>query len=419
MPAGSSRVALRSAAVAIAVVTVIAWLAGWYGSGLVIALAAAALLLVASGMADRQARQLAAAATQERQAGDERDRQAAQWTALLAAVPEAVLVVDRSGTVTSISRGAEDLLAVDAALTRGKPLADGLPWPQLAEAVAGCLQDGDGRAFEGSFGDVTPARALAVNASAYSIDGRVDGVVVVLSDLSRLRQLEEYRRDFVANVSHELKTPLAAIQGFVETLVDDPAIAADTRQRFLQKIARQTERLSMLVGDLLVLSRLDEDRGIRAAVEPCDLVAVVRQSLRDLQLLGEGKGLQFTVALPAVPVPVRAEAELLRQVVDNLVDNAIKYTPAGGRLRIGLQLQAGTARFEVVDTGIGLLPEDQQRVFERFYRVDKARSRELGGTGLGLSIVKNTVLNLGGRLGLQSELGRGSTFWVELPTAVT
>jgi two-component system phosphate regulon sensor histidine kinase PhoR len=257
------------------------------------------------------------------------------------------------------------------------------------------------------------------------------GCVVGIDDQSRLKRLESLRRDFVANVSHELKTPLAAIQGFVETMQDDPEMPAATRQRFLERIARQTERLTTLVGDLLTLSRLDDDGGHDEPVPPCDFAAVLRDTVRDLQPLAEKRTLHLLADVPDDGVWVRAEREALRQVAGNLIDNALKYTPAGGRVAVvlgsGVGAEAGSGgqaafvgvrcRLEVSDTGIGLSPEDQERVFERFYRVDRARSRDLGGTGLGLSIVKNTVRNLGGEVGVRSVLGKGSTFWVELPVA--
>jgi two-component system phosphate regulon sensor histidine kinase PhoR len=198
-------------------------------------------------------------------------------------------------------------------------------------------------------------------------------------------------------------------------MLDDGAMPEATRQRFLERIARQTERLSTLVGDLLTLSRLDDDGGEDAQRPPCDFAAVVGDTLRDLASLAERRGLTLTCTLPDQALWVRADREALRQVAGNLVDNALKYTPAGGAVRVTVVPREGRALLEVADTGIGLSPQDQQRVFERFYRVDRARSRDLGGTGLGLSIVKNTVKSLGGDIGVRSRLGHGSTFWVELP----
>ena len=235
-------------------------------------------------------------------------------------------------------------------------------------------------------------------------------------DVTEARKLERARRDLVENVSHELKTPLTAIKGFVETLQDDPEMPPETQARFHDKIARQTERLATLVADLLTISRLDDDKS-PSADEPVDMVAVLRETVNDLLPIAEKRDLEFQANLPECAVWVVADRETLRQTAGNLVDNAVKYTPERGVVTVTLKLPTpDSLRLEVADTGIGLSAADQERIFERFYRVDRARSRELGGTGLGLSIVKNTVRNLGGDVGVKSALGVGSMFWLELPT---
>ncbi|MBL8728106.1 MAG: PAS domain-containing protein [Planctomycetes bacterium] len=327
----------------------------------------------------------------------------------LSGAGEGLIVLDEAGCVVATNQAATDLVRLPRQGCRGRPLRDLVPWPRLHESLASCRATGEDVVFEHD--DALGGRTLAIRVRA------MPGLacVVGIDDQSRLKRLESLRRDFVANVSHELKTPLAAIQGFVETVLDDPDMPVATRHRFLERIARQADRLTTLVGDLLTLSRLDDHAAIEPPPEPCDLVAVVRDIVRDLGPLAERRGLHLQAALPAHSLPVRADREALRQVGGNLVDNAIKYTPAGGRVTVQVTSAAGRALLEVRDTGIGLSPEDQARVFERFYRVDRARSRDLGGTGLGLSIVKNTVLNLGGDVGVRSELGQGSTFWVALP----
>jgi two-component system phosphate regulon sensor histidine kinase PhoR len=238
--------------------------------------------------------------------------------------------------------------------------------------------------------------------------------VVVLHDVTELRRLERIRRDFVVNVSHELKTPLTAIRGFIETLMDDPDIDMDTRSRFLARVNDQTLRLSTLVSDLLVLSRVEAEAG-----------GIERRPVRLRQMLGEcanrltagrlGDSLAFEQEMPDEPVIVLGDEEGLRQVVDNLLDNAIKYTPKGGNVTLRLSVEEGSAVLEVEDTGIGIEAQPIDRIFERFYRVDKASSRELGGTGLGLAIVKHIVGSHNGRLAVTSEPGQGSTFRVTLP----
>lgn len=327
-----------------------------------------------------------------------------------------LLVCDANGILVLANELACALAGLPAGAWQGRRLAELLPWPKLVDHLPPAAGTAAGEvAFEQDLqGDpAEPGRALGVRIRPTPSGG----CVVAIDDHSRLKRLESLRRDFVANVSHELKTPLAAIQGFVETMQDDAEMPAETRQRFLERIARQVHRLGTLVQDLLTLSRLDEQRPLDGPVVPQDLAALVREVGRDLQPLADKRRIVLRVQVPAAPLWLAADAEALRQVVGNLVDNAIKYTPEGGMVAVSLADQAGRARLEVVDTGIGLSPDDQERVFERFYRVDRARSRELGGTGLGLSIVKNTVRNLGGEVGVRSAIGRGSTFWVEWPLA--
>lgn len=234
--------------------------------------------------------------------------------------------------------------------------------------------------------------------------------------VGELNRLENVRRDFVANVSHEIKTPLTSIKGYVETLlqgaIDDP----EHRIRFLEKIERNAARLTELVTDILSLARIEATEH-NLSLEPVDWSSVVKAVLARHQDAVDHKPLRLTLNLPPRPALVRAEAEGLTQIVENLVNNAIKYTPEGGSITVTLSADlAGLAQLSVTDTGIGIPAEHLERIFERFYRVDKARSRELGGTGLGLAIVKHLVAAMHGEIGVESTLGRGSTFKVKIPT---
>lgn len=329
----------------------------------------------------------------------------------LSGAGEGLIVLDEADRIVATNRAATELARLPAQGCRGRQLGELVAWPRLHEAIARARRVGDDVAFD--LDDTLGGRTLAIRVRA------MPGLacIVGIDDQSRLKRLESLRRDFVANVSHELKTPLAAIQGFVETMLDDPDMPAATRHRFHERIARQAERLSMLVADLLTLSRLDEHSGLEAPARPCDLVGVVRDIVRDLGPLAARRGLRLLPELPAAGALVRADREALQQVGTNLIDNAIKYTPEGGSVTVRVVHRDARVVLEVVDTGIGLSTEDQTRVFERFYRVDRARSRDVGGTGLGLAIVKNTVRNLGGDVGVRSLLGQGSTFWVALPEA--
>ncbi len=253
-----------------------------------------------------------------------------------------------------------------------------------------------------------------VHAQAHSFqDGDVVGVVVVLNDVSEVRRLERIRRDFVANVSHELKTPLTNIRGYVEMLMNGAGADEDRGQRFLEIVQKNALRLNHLVMDLLSLARIEEN-GSRPALSPVDLRAFVEEGVRRHEPTAVRREQSVTVEGDEGELRAMADREALRQVFDNLLDNALKYTPTGGKVVVSLRREQGKAVLSVTDNGIGIPQEDQARIFERFYRVDKARSLEVGGTGLGLSIVKHLVQWLDGTIELDSTPGVGSTFRVFL-----
>jgi two-component system phosphate regulon sensor histidine kinase PhoR len=254
---------------------------------------------------------------------------------------------------------------------------------------------------------------LEAHATAFNTrDG--GGLVMVLHDISDLRKLERIRRDFVANVSHELKTPLTSIKGYVETLLTGALHDEQNNVRFLEKIDAHVSRLTDLVQDLLSLASIEAREG-KLTPGPVDWSPIVDGAIRRHEEAFDRKLLTRSV-VGHCPT-VLGEAEGMTQVVDNLLDNAIKYTPEGGAVCIRLSANDAQGHLEVEDTGIGIPEEDRQRIFERFYRVDKARSRELGGTGLGLSIVKHFVHAMNGGVHVESQVGRGSRFVVSLPLA--
>jgi two-component system phosphate regulon sensor histidine kinase PhoR len=244
------------------------------------------------------------------------------------------------------------------------------------------------------------------------------GAVLVFHDVTETRRLERVRQDFVANASHELKTPLAAIKAYTETLLDWALHDENVNSKFLRRIEEQADRLNTLVLDLLSLARLESGEDFFQH-GPLELAPLVRQVVESHRPRAESHGLCYGFELDpsAEQAIVKADEEAIRSILDNLIDNAIKYTPEGGQVRVLMrQPAAETVLLAVADTGIGISREALPRVFERFYRVDKARSRELGGTGLGLSIVKHLVQSLGGQVTVDSRLGLGSTFTVRLPT---
>jgi two-component system phosphate regulon sensor histidine kinase PhoR len=245
--------------------------------------------------------------------------------------------------------------------------------------------------------------------------GRRLGSVAVLHDVSELARLETMRREFVANASHELRTPLAAIRGFAETLLGDSELPEDQRRSYLEVIDRHARRLGTLVDDLLELSRIESGQA-PLELQPVDVASVASGLLRDCEARLVERRLEAD-SEETGPAVAWADPQAVWQILSNLLDNAIKYTEPGGRIRIRIEGDARRVRVRVSDTGAGIPERDLARIFERFYRVDRARSRALGGTGLGLSIVKHLVQSQGGEITVESELGRGSTFTFTLPRA--
>ena len=242
------------------------------------------------------------------------------------------------------------------------------------------------------------------------------GVMIVLHDLTELRRLENLRRELVANVSHELKTPLTVIKGYAETLrlgaLNDP----ENNLHFIRRIEEQADRLHELIQDILQVARL-ESGSETFDIAPVPLDELISECADQFADVATGKGVTLTTQSLLADVAARADENGVRTILNNLVDNAIKFTPSGGSVTMRFRADEGTVTVEVEDTGIGIAAEDQARIFERFYRVDKARSRDIGGTGLGLSIVKHLAQAFGGNVAVESQPGRGSTFRVELPRA--
>jgi two-component system phosphate regulon sensor histidine kinase PhoR len=259
-------------------------------------------------------------------------------------------------------------------------------------------------------------RWLQVNAAAISNSaGEREGTILVFHDLTRLKQLERTREEFVANVSHELRTPLSLIKGYVETLLDGARNNPEVAERFLRIIERNTQRLDLLIQDLLTISALESER-IQLVLQPVNLRPLAEKIFADLNSRAENKNMELINELP--DLMAKADTNRIDQVLANLVDNAIKYGRPHGQVSIGGKKTDGEEiEIHVRDDGPGIPAEALDRVFERFYRVDKARSRDQGGTGLGLSIVKHIVQAHGGKVWVESELGKGATFFFTLPAA--
>lgn len=347
---------------------------------------------------------------------DETDAQNTQMNAILSSMLNPVIAVDRDLRILFINGSAARIFGAEGLEAKGRFILDFVRNSSVVESLTGLMRTNEPTVREI---ELTAAGRDIYNVYANPIrefkeGGRNIGVVMIFQDITEIRQLETMRKEFVANVSHELKTPLTSIKGFVETLrggaIDDTRV----RDRFLEIVDLEAGRLSALINDLLVLSEI-ERRTEEGPREPIDLLQVVSDVVLMLEDKASVKSIDLVRILPSAIPLLTGNPNWMKQMLINLVDNAIKYTPEGGRIVIKIEVDAKNYRFSVRDNGIGISREHLGRLFERFYRVDKARSRDEGGTGLGLAIVKHIVLAFDGDISIQSEPGRGSEFMVRIP----
>jgi two-component system phosphate regulon sensor histidine kinase PhoR len=334
---------------------------------------------------------------------DERNRSAA----ILSSMVEGVAVVGGDERILYCNQAFEQILELPQGSSQGKKLVEALRQAELVSAVRQVLPGGDEITGEVEIGTVR-RRSFSVTAAPVRAAG-ASSAVLVLHDITELRRLERVRRDFVANVSHEFKTPLTAIQGFAETLLGGALDDNVNRTRFMEIIREQAQRLARLTDDLLKLSRIEAGR-LDLESGPVSVAGLVNGCVESARLKAESKGLRIMVELPEFLPAVRGDAVQLGEVLQNLVDNALQYTPPGGRIDVTAYSNGHEVIFTVADTGIGIPESDLERIFERFYRVDADRSREAGGTGLGLSIARHIVDAHGGRIWVESAVGQGSRF---------
>jgi two-component system phosphate regulon sensor histidine kinase PhoR len=359
-------------------------------------------------------------AGQERQRAEERERHqaeehalSARMQAMLDSMIEGILVLDVGGKIVRVNRAAESIFGFSRMMAGGT-LLEAVRHHELA-ALAHRVTSQEAPIEQEIRIERPAARILQVSAVALrTAAGAPAGVVLVVHDVTRLRQLEAMRQEFVANVSHELRTPLSLIKSAAETLIDggrnDPAVTA----RFLEIIDKHATRLTRLIDDLLLLSRLESDR-VAITVVPVAVRTLAQEALDDVTLMAAGRDVTLANEVPE-PLVARGDAEQLQHVFGNLLSNAIKYGRTGGHVTVTARpLGESAVEVAVRDDGPGIPVEAQGRVFERFYRVDKARSREQGGTGLGLSIVKHVVQAHGGEVRVESEPGHGAAFFFTLP----
>ncbi len=336
----------------------------------------------------------------------------AQQQVLFNSMLEGLLLLDRNRRIYLANRAFKNLFGIKTEL-RGKTIMEALRVRELAEIVERVEGEGQMFDYELKLPDLSE-RWLQVNAAAISNSaGEREGTILVFHDLTRLKRLERTREEFVANVSHELRTPLSLIKGYVETLLDGARNNPEVAERFLKIIERNAHRLDLLIQDLLTISALEAGR-VKLSLQAVELRPLVEKVLGDLKPPADIKNVTLVNQMPELTAA--ADASRLEQVLANLVDNAIKYGRTQGTVTVGGgKTDDGKVEVFVQDDGPGIPQESLDRVFERFYRVDKARSREQGGTGLGLSIVKHIVQTHGGKVWVKSEVGKGATFFFTLP----
>ncbi len=336
--------------------------------------------------------------------------------AVLSSMIEGVIAVSTDGKVMSLNSAAAAMLQETVENAEGRTIEEVIRNTELQHFVQQSLDSENPVEAQIMLHEKQQTEQYLQSHGTVLTDdqGRKIGALIVMNDVTRIRRLEKVRRDFVANVSHELKTPVTSIKGFIETLLDGAINKPEDAQRFLEIIARQTERLNSIIDDLLTLSRIEQQGGSQMLMETVPLRPILKAAVDLCEIKAGGKNMSIHIECDEA-VTVLANASLLEQAIVNLVDNAIKYSEQAGDVRLDVVRCADETQIRVYDHGCGIAKEHLPRLFERFYRVDKARSRKLGGTGLGLAIVNHIAQTHKGRVCVESVVGKGSTFTFCLP----
>ncbi|RAK06639.1 PAS/PAC sensor signal transduction histidine kinase [Halanaerobium saccharolyticum] len=334
--------------------------------------------------------------------------------AILESMVDGVIAVDKEGKISLINPAARRIFNIEAEKIKGKEIISSLFNHRIDMYLQRAFDKKESISREIKYKNPEQKIIQATFIPLLDDQDNINGGVIVLTDITELRKLETVRNDFVANVSHELRTPLTSMVGYLDTLLESDIEDQETRDRFLRIIKEETDRLSILIKDLFNLSKI-ESQSFDLKVE--NFEEVLTKVVNLLEKNAENKKIDFTVQIPDNLSPVYMVREQIKQVLINLIDNAIKYTPAGGKIEVKVEKEGDKVYFFVKDNGIGIPKADQERIFERFYRVDKARSRVLGGTGIGLSIVRNIVKQHGSEIQVKSREGEGSEFYFYLKAA--
>jgi len=338
-----------------------------------------------------------------------------QSAAVLASMEEGVAVIGNDQRIIYCNSAFCRAASVSNASCAGRPVSELIRHSDILSIFQKALTGKETIHGEVVVGSIR-TRSYAVTSGPIQTDGTTTGAVMVLHDITEIRRLERARRDFIANISHEFKTPLTAIQGFAETLLGGALDDAQNRTRFLEIIREHALRLGRLTDDLLKLAQIEAGQ-MRREVRPVSISGIVDPCMEVTRIKADKKGLSLEAEYGDDLPSLSGDVQSFQEILQNLLDNAVRYTPPGGKIRVTASVDGSDIVLSVTDSGIGVPKADQDRIFERFYRADAARSRESGGTGLGLSIVKHLVEACGGRIRVESEVGQGTTFYVSLPHA--
>jgi two-component system phosphate regulon sensor histidine kinase PhoR len=333
--------------------------------------------------------------------------------AIMAGMEDGVLVSDHRHLITLVNPALLQIFGLKAEPI-GETVLSTLRLPMLQTMIEGVLQDGAPQQAEVEWTTRGEPLQLVISAAPLRDAAGLPRALVVVRDVSRLRRLEQMRSELVANVSHELRTPLSIFHGYLENLLETPDLVGGEVQSSLTVMRKHSLRMNALVEDLLTLARLESGRDLLEP-EPIDIGAFLAETLQDWKPKAAAKGLRMEMEAPAALPEPMLDARKLHQVLANLLDNALKHTPSGGAVTLRALAGDGWIEVSVQDTGAGIPREDLPHIFQRFYRADKARSRELGGTGLGLAIVKHIAQAHGGSVRAESERGRGTTITLRFP----
>lgn len=344
------------------------------------------------------------------------DSEAAKLDMVLSGMLEGVIVTDKSGEIISMNPSLRKLFLIDTQSIAGKRPLEVIRNNSVQDMADRILKQKERLATQEITIAFPEEKILKVNAVPIISSGELEGAILVFHDITELRRLEKVRQEFVANVSHELRTPISSIKGYAETLLEGAIDDQDNARDFLNIIYQDSQRLAALIDDLLDLSKIESGK-LKMVFLNYPANALIIKCAAVMENQAKAKAITIKLEIPDNLAQIKVDETRFSQVMINLLDNAVKYTPEKGTVSISARPEGNYLQIDISDTGIGIPEQDIPRIFERFYRVDKVRSRELGGTGLGLSIVKHIVQAHGGQVWVKSEPGHGSTFSFTIPLA--